>query len=847
MNRKTSLTFLIAWGVSMMALGFYSSRKSAPEDLGFFRAQLNDGELIELAVDQVREHIRAGKYVVAATNGEKLHFVKKNAPARSANAAILPKIQLRATQIAQQGELATVSARLISAGNGEETTTRMTFRKTKNHWQLMDADGLTLSRIETSSERQPDMIELYREESQSETKTLARTPLSSELDLDRLTASVTNDKLDRRLFGKPFAGVLVSSVKQLNEAPFFISRYVQLVTDPAWNRIVYGDYDGWIKAYHGDADPEVLNRPHGIDRDANGNVYVADTGNNRIVVLQLAGIGHETKLLHQFEFGAGDLNLPYDVAWDDSGTPFEPLDDIIWVADTGNNRVLGYAVRSEESVLRFSFGRAGRETDEFFGPGSLTPGRFNGVCNGNLYVADTGNRRLVRLARSDQGLQWHSEFAGEAESQFTSIDADHWGNLYLADQSYGTLQKLTAEFEPLASTTGGKQSLNSPANFHNIFGQISIESEDRQVWAGYDQAFLLEKWTDNSGAGRYQLGLDLDEFQVSLSRELDQLWVSARMTDHARLTVALVDDETEQTVRQIPLGWLVSGGKSFSWNRRDDIGWQVEPGFYRLQLLAQSTYKTTTVSKETPPFYLPLYYHEDSGSDAHDDAHLSQGVRHQEWGAEPHESIASHPSDVVYRFTQLNPAVQYEMKAEFYNRAGDYLKQRIVVDEAQLTGDIDIASGLQVEEWQPLPREASSDGEIFVKFQKVAGNTDAMVSQMWLREAGYDPENPPVQHEVSEQIPEQFSLSQNYPNPFNPTTTIEFGVPAGDTKNVKMKIFNALGQTVKVLINEQLRPGRHSVVWNGRDTANRPIASGVYLYQITAGSFTQVKKLVLMK
>ncbi len=85
-----------------------------------------------------------------------------------------------------------------------------------------------------------------------------------------------------------------------------------------------------------------------------------------------------------------------------------------------------------------------------------------------------------------------------------------------------------------------------------------------------------------------------------------------------------------------------------------------------------------------------------------------------------------------------------------------------------------------------------------------------------------------------------FRLEQNYPNPFNPSTKIEFAIPA--TSRVELKVFNILGQEVASLVNETLNAGNHAVTFD----ASR-LATGVYLYRITAGSFVSTKKMVLLK
>lgn len=94
-------------------------------------------------------------------------------------------------------------------------------------------------------------------------------------------------------------------------------------------------------------------------------------------------------------------------------------------------------------------------------------------------------------------------------------------------------------------------------------------------------------------------------------------------------------------------------------------------------------------------------------------------------------------------------------------------------------------------------------------------------------------------------IPTQFTLSQNYPNPFNPSSKIKFDIPSGGNKyisSVQLKIYNVLGKEVTTLVNEELKPGSYSVEWNAFGNP-----SGVYFYKLTAGNFSETKKMVLTK
>jgi len=89
-------------------------------------------------------------------------------------------------------------------------------------------------------------------------------------------------------------------------------------------------------------------------------------------------------------------------------------------------------------------------------------------------------------------------------------------------------------------------------------------------------------------------------------------------------------------------------------------------------------------------------------------------------------------------------------------------------------------------------------------------------------------------------IPDSYTLSQNYPNPFNPATTIKYALPVGG--NVTLKVYNVLGQEIETLVNMTQQAGTYTVSFDASK-----YASGMYLYRISAGSFAQVKKMMLVK
>jgi len=102
-----------------------------------------------------------------------------------------------------------------------------------------------------------------------------------------------------------------------------------------------------------------------------------------------------------------------------------------------------------------------------------------------------------------------------------------------------------------------------------------------------------------------------------------------------------------------------------------------------------------------------------------------------------------------------------------------------------------------------------------------------------------------VEEVDSREIPEHFALGQNFPNPFNLETAIQFSVAR--TADVKLDILNVFGQTARTIVDEVMPVGVYRATWDGRNEHGEEVASGVYLYRLTAGSSVITRKMVLLK
>jgi len=125
--------------------------------------------------------------------------------------------------------------------------------------------------------------------------------------------------------------------------------------------------------------------------------------------------------------------------------------------------------------------------------------------------------------------------------------------------------------------------------------------------------------------------------------------------------------------------------------------------------------------------------------------------------------------------------------------------------------------------------DVSPDGQVFCY-----GRGDGMVVVATI------PNVTGIKDNISELVPGTVQLYQNFPNPFNPTTQIKFSIP--EATQVKLEIFNMLGERVNVLVNQLVTAGEHTIQWNASQ-----VPSGIYAYRLTAGSHIKSMKMVLLR
>lgn len=142
-------------------------------------------------------------------------------------------------------------------------------------------------------------------------------------------------------------------------------------------------------------------------------------------------------------------------------------------------------------------------------------------------------------------------------------------------------------------------------------------------------------------------------------------------------------------------------------------------------------------------------------------------------------------------------------------------------------------------------------GSKYCVFMDIAGGMDSTNSYCFdslvtdTANNNFEPPKVDVEEESKGAVPDHFALFQNYPNPFNPYTLIRFALP--EDCEVKLDVYNILGQKVKTLADGFFTKGVREVVWDGKNQKGKEVASGIYFYRIKTKKYTEIKKMVLLR
>lgn len=381
--------------------------------------------------------------------------------------------------------------------------------------------------------------------------TFSPAPVAPDLGLDALTKRVAREQLGKQLFGDPWATVTLSHVDVYDRFPYVESRHFLIVSDPAWNRLVYGEVGKSLRAFDGAGTASgALAAPRGLAVDDQDRVYVADAGHGRVLVLQASSEFGDLTLTPVYVIDG--LSDPHGVAWSDGGTPFVPDDDVLFVTDTGRNRVAAYALAARSARLVGTLGSLGSGDGHFAGPMAVAVGRESGAATSDVYVADSHTRRIVRLTYARGALRWQASAPSSADA-ITSLASDEWGNVYAAAPQQGTVLKFNAALELLAELRDG---LVSPRALTVPFFTVRDHRDGRVVRAGQPSALVLEPWGETTGLRRWDLGVSVEGLAVAGATSP---LASFTLTDRAGVTLELREAASGRVIARRDAGTFDAG------------------------------------------------------------------------------------------------------------------------------------------------------------------------------------------------------------------------------------------------------------------------------------------------
>jgi hypothetical protein len=424
--------------------------------------------------------------------------------------------------------------------------------------------------------------------------TFVPTPYLADEKVDVLTRRVANEQFSRNLMGTPYATVVLGHVDVYDRFPYLESRYFQIVSDPAWNRVLMGELGSGVDAYDGAAGRfGHLSGPRGLATDGRARVFIADTDNHRVLAFRVVTEFDHITLDPLFSIDG--LARPYGVAFSDGGTPLDNGDDHLYIANTGRNEVRSYDLTDQGARFTHAIGDLGSGVGRFAGPMAITVGRHDGVHTDDVYVADAHNGRIVHLVDSGNAFNWAGEKKGLG--LITSLDTDAFGNVYAVSPQGGGVIKMAPALETLASYSGG---IERPRDFHVMFSDILDHRDGSERLSGRGTGVLVEEWNGQHGLRMLNLGVDITG-ATAASRGNGA--VQMNLTDRATVTADMIDPANGTLIARHDAGILDAGTNTVAFAPADYVNaWN--PGDYRVVLRARSTYEHGAEASAELPVHL---------------------------------------------------------------------------------------------------------------------------------------------------------------------------------------------------------------------------------------------------
>ncbi|MFQ6003400.1 MAG: NHL repeat-containing protein, partial [Candidatus Zixiibacteriota bacterium] len=338
---------------------------------------------------------------------------------------------------------------------------------------------------------------------------------------------------------------------------------------------------------------QALNSPRGITANSRGDVYVADTGNHRVVRL----FNPARKLQYVGSIGkegsaAGEFISPHGVALDSQGN--------LYVTDSGNDRV---QVFDPEGKFLRAFGRPGKEAGQFIHPDGIAVTdageKWSYYHDSFIVVVDLDHTRIQKFSLDGKFLGFTTaEEIGYADAHFAYLAIDYYSNIYVTDMINHCIHKFDRYLNYL--TSFGRKG-HGDKEF--------IEPRGIAIYRRFGQVFVIEK----ESAQYYWVGTDI--LNPSVNYEKGHLKIDYFLTEPSFVSIDILDGKTNKIVRNVTkkafrfsgrrTEFLSEGAISSSRhrNRYPNRSRKLSPGRYRVRVKIEPTYSSyhyfsKTIEKE---------------------------------------------------------------------------------------------------------------------------------------------------------------------------------------------------------------------------------------------------------
>lgn len=212
---------------------------------------------------------------------------------------------------------------------------------------------------------------------------------------------------------------------------------------------------------------------------------------------------------------------------------------------------------------------------------ALTVGRHEGAHTKQIFVSDAHNGRVVQLTDNSDALQWARSLPHQL-GLVTSLDTDHWGNVYAAAPQEGMVAKFTPEMLPVAQLHEG---IDRPRSVHVPYARITDHRTGEVRGAGQGSALVVEQWDGDSGLRMMALGVELDAVAVLPSASTR---FEFTVSDRAQVQAEILDGEGRLVARMASHD-LDAGRHELEFTTEDFVT-AVVAGEHQLRVIATSTY-----------------------------------------------------------------------------------------------------------------------------------------------------------------------------------------------------------------------------------------------------------------